>query len=108
MNFGKTIKHLRENAKMTQAELAEASNYRSGVTISQFELGNNIPRFDAIVRICTALNISPIEFYLLSCEPDDLYNLNPTKQRYIKGIVTRLGKRIVTESQIKEFINEME
>ena len=103
MNFGKTIKHLRENAKMTQQELALASNYRSGVTISQFELGNTIPRFDAIVRICTALSVSPIEFYLLSCEPDDLYNLNPTKQKYIKGIVTRLGKRIVTD-KIENFV----
>lgn len=107
MNLGKTIKHLRDNAKMTQQELATMSNYKSSVSISQFESGNAIPRFDAICRMCTALNVSPIEFYLLSCEPEDLYSLSATKRKYIKGIVTRLGKRIVTESQIKQAIDEM-
>lgn len=108
MNFARTIKHLRENAKITQTELARLSNFKSQVSISCFETGKAIPRFDAIMRICTALNVSPIEFYLLSCEPEDLYNLSDTKRKYIKGIVTRLGKRITTESQIKQFINEME
>lgn len=108
MNLGRTIKHLRDNAKLTQQELATMSNYKSSVSISQFESGNAIPRFDAIVRICAALNVSPIEFYLLSCEPEDLYSLSATKRKYIKGIVTRLGKRIVTESQIKQVLHEME
>lgn len=108
MNFARTIRNLRENAKMTQQELANASNYKSFASISQFETGNTIPRFDAIIRMCTALNVTPIEFYLLSCEPEDLYNLNPAKQKYIKGIVTRLGKRITSESQINNILNEME
>jgi transcriptional regulator with XRE-family HTH domain len=108
MNFARTIKHLRDNAKMTQQELANASNFVSGTSISQFETGNAIPRFDAIVRICTALNVSPVEFYLLSCEPEDLYSLNPARQKYIKGVVTRLGKRIVTESQIKSILDAVE
>lgn len=107
MNLGRTIKHLRDNAKMTQQELATMSNYKSSVSISQFESGNAIPRFDAICRICTALNVSPIEFYLLSCEPEDLYSLSEAKRKYIKGIVTRLGKRIVNESLIKQMIDEM-
>ena len=106
MNFARTLKHLRENAKLTQQELAQLSNYKSSVSISQFESGNAIPRFDAICRMCTALNVSPVEFYLLSCEPEDLYSLSETKRKYIKGIVTRLGKRITTESQIKQVINE--
>lgn len=108
MNFARTLKHLRENAKLTQQELARLSNYKSSVSISQFESGNAIPRFDAICRMCAALNVSPVEFYLLSCEPEDLYSLSATKRKYIKGIVTRLGKRINTESQIKQVINEME
>lgn len=108
MNLGKTIKHLRDNAKLTQQELARLSNYKSSVSISQFESGNAIPRFDAICRICTALNVSLIEFYLLSCEPEDLYSLSAIKRKYIKGIVTRLGKRIVNESQIKQVLYEME
>lgn len=105
MNLGNTVKYLRENAKLTQTELANLSNFKSNVSISSFETGRCIPRFDAIVRMCTALNISPIEFYLLSCEPEDLYTLNDAKRKYIKGIVTRLGKRIVNESLINEVLN---
>ena len=108
MNFAKTIKHLRENAKLTQQELANLSNYRSSVSISQFEKGNAIPRFDAICRICTALNVSLVEFYLLSVDPEDLYSLNPQRQKYVEGVVKRLGKRIVTESQIKQILDAVE
>lgn len=108
MNFARTLRHLRENAKLTQQELATLSNYKSSVSISQFESGNAIPRFDAIIRICTALNVSPVEFYLLSCEPEDLYSLNTARQKYIKGVVKRLGKRITTESQIKSILDAVE
>ena len=96
MNLGKTIKHLRENAQLTQQELATLSNYKSSVSISLFESGNAIPRFDAVVRICTALNISTTEFYLLSYEPEDLYNLSIEKQKYIQGVVRRLSSRIIS------------
>jgi transcriptional regulator with XRE-family HTH domain len=108
MNFAKTIRHLRDNAKMTQQELANASNFKSSVSISQFEKGNAIPRFDAICRICMALNVSPLEFYLLSVEPEDLYSSNPQRQKYVEGVVKRLGKRIVTESQIKSILDAVE
>ena len=102
MNLGKTIKYLRENAKMTQTELADASNFRSVTSISQFETGRSIPRFDAVVRICTALNISTTEFYLLSYEPEDLYNLSTEKQKYIQGVVKRMGSRIL--SRLKQLV----
>jgi len=107
MNFAKTIKHLRDNAKMTQQELATLSNFKSSVSISQFEKGNAIPRFDAICRICMALNISSLEFYLLSVEPEDLYSSNPQRQKYVEGVVKRLGKRITTESQIKNVLESV-
>lgn len=108
MNFAKTIKSLRDNAKMTQQELANASNFRSSVSISQFEKGNAIPRFEASCRICAALNISLLEFYLLSVEPEDLYSSNPQRQKYVEGVVKRLGKRITTESQIKSILDAVE
>jgi transcriptional regulator with XRE-family HTH domain len=107
MNFAKTIRHLRDNAKMTQQELANASNFKSSVSISQFEKGNAIPRFDAICRICMALNVSPLEFYLLSVEPEDLYSSNPQRQKYVEGVVKRLGKRITTETQIKNVLESV-
>ena len=107
MNFAKTIKHLRDNAKLNQQELANLTNFKSFTSISKFESGHAIPRFDAICRICTALNVSLVEFYLLSCEPEDLYSLNPQRQKYIKGVVTRLGKRITTESQIKTILESV-
>lgn len=99
MNLGKTIKHLRENAKLNQQELATLSNFKSGTSISLFESGHSIPRFDAIVRICTALNISTTEFYLLSHEPEDLYNLSIEKQKYIQGVVKRMSSRIISRSK---------
>lgn len=97
MNFARTIKNLRDNAKMTQQELANSSNFKSSVSISKFEKGDAIPRFDVICRICMALNISPLEFYLLSVEPEDLYSSNPQRQKYVEGVVKRLGKRITTD-----------
>lgn len=108
MNFARTIKHLRDNAKMTQQELANASNFKSSVSISKFEKGDAIPRFDAIRRICMALSISPLEFYLLSVEPEDLYSSNPQRQKYVAGVVKRLGKRITIESQIKSILDAVE
>jgi len=105
MNLGRTIKNLRKKAKLNQQELANLSNFRSFTSISQFETGRAIPHFDAIVRICTALNVSPIEFYLLSCEPEDLYSLSATRRKYITGIVTRMSKRIVNESLINKVVN---
>jgi len=99
MNLGKTIKHLRENARLTQQELADLSNFKSGTSISLFESGHAIPRFDAICKICTALNISTTEFYLLSHEPEDLYNLSIEKQKYIQGVVKRMSSRIISRSK---------
>ena len=99
MNLGKTIKHLRENAKLTQQELGTLSNFKSGTSISLFESGHAIPRFDAVVRICTALSISTTEFYLLSHEPEDLYNLSIEKQKYIQGVVKRMNSRIISRSK---------
>lgn len=106
MNFARTIKQLREKAKMTQQELANASNFKSFTSISQFETGNAIPRFDAIVRISAALNISPIEFYLLSCEVEDLYSISPSRRTSIRNIVNKLSSQTVTEELIKSVINE--
>jgi len=99
MNLGRTIKHLRENARLTQQELADLSNFKSGTSISLFESGHAIPRFDAICKICTALNISTTEFYLLSHEPEDLYNLSIEKQKYIQGVVKRMNSRIISRSK---------
>lgn len=107
MNLGRTIRNLREKAKLTQTELADLSNFKSFTSISQFETGRAIPRFDAIVRISTALGISPIEFYLLSCEPEDLYTLNDSRRKYILGVVTRMKKKVVTESLIKDVLNQI-
>ena len=99
MNLGKTIKHLRENAQLNQQELATLSNFKSGTSSSLGESGHAIPRFDAVVRICTALNISTTEFYLLSHEPEDLYNLSIEKQKYIQGVGRRMSSRIIPRKQ---------
>lgn len=94
MNFARTIKQLREKYSLTQQELAHAALFKANASISNFETGRQIPKHDAIVRISAALNISPLEFYLLSCEPEDIYALNPTEQRKVRNILNKLKNEV--------------
>ena len=57
---GVTIKHLRENADMTQAELAERIGV-SSKTISKWETGKGLPDISLLQPLAQALGISVIE-----------------------------------------------
>ena len=57
MNYGNTIKRIREQRNMTQAELAE----NSGITqaaISQYEANKRVPNVKVADRIAAALGVT--------------------------------------------------
>jgi transcriptional regulator with XRE-family HTH domain len=56
--FSKNLKYYREKALMSQSQLAKKINTQTAV-ISRYELGDALPRIDVLVKIATALNVSP-------------------------------------------------
>lgn len=65
--IGKNIRILRQNRKMTQKQLAEATGLAT-ITIQQYERGIREPRFDNLTRIAKALNVSPVVFTITGLE----------------------------------------
>ena len=57
MTIGGRIKEARKLRKMTQAQLAEAAEVATG-TIQQYELGKREPRYEILIKISRALNLS--------------------------------------------------
>ena len=68
MTTGERIKEARKHRKMTQKQLAEAAGVATG-TIQQYELGKREPRYEILIRICKALNISILVFLLPGSTP---------------------------------------
>lgn len=64
MTIGERIKEARKYRKMTQQQLAEAAGVATG-TIQQYELGKREPRYEILLRICNALDLS----ILALCHP---------------------------------------
>ncbi len=62
MRFGKKVKELRRERKLTQAQLAEkvelSINY-----ISQIETGEASPTFETIVKLATGLGVEIRELF---------------------------------------------
>lgn len=75
-DFGRTLRKLRTEADLNQAELAD----RAGITqsaVSQIEKGERAPSFDVLRRLAAALGVSTAE--LLGPEASDA----PTKQEQV-------------------------
>jgi transcriptional regulator with XRE-family HTH domain len=62
-NFGKRLKYYRNQAGLTQSELAEKIN-KSIHHITQIERGINLPSLPLFLDICIALNI-PADCFLI-------------------------------------------
>lgn len=56
--FGGTVRALRKSLNMTQEQLAEACD-RHPIYISNLERGTKNPTLDSIIRVATALGVSP-------------------------------------------------
>lgn len=58
MSFGSRIKNARENKNLSQQQLADLLDVTDG-TISNYEKGVAYPRWEAIKKICSILNVDP-------------------------------------------------
>lgn len=58
MSFGSRIKNARENKKLSQQQLANLLNVTDG-SISNYEKGVAYPRWEAIKKICSILDVDP-------------------------------------------------
>ncbi len=63
VKLGKKIKYLREQAGMTQEQLAEAAGISLDF-LGKIEVCINRPGLKTIFKLAVALNISPAEFFL--------------------------------------------
>ncbi len=69
MDFGSRLRFYRRAMSMTQKKLADITNL-STVTISKYERGITMPKdVYIIVRLCTALGITPSDFLEKSFKP---------------------------------------
>ena len=102
MTTGERIKETRKYRKMTQKQLAEAAGVATG-TIQQYELGKREPRYEILIRICKALNISILVFLLPGSTPikyltpeavDDEIN----KRNHFGAYIKSLGYELFAET----------
>ena len=56
--FPQVLKELREERKLTQAELASNLGYKSAVTIAQWETGKRTPGLDNLIVIAKFFGIT--------------------------------------------------
>ncbi len=62
-NIGKRMKKSRNNANLTQEQLAEKVNISTNY-LSSIERGDKIPRLETFVKIANALNVSADELLM--------------------------------------------
>lgn len=60
--FGATVRELREQRGLTQAQLAEAAEL-SSTYLGIIERGENVPTLTVILQIAAALDLHPMELF---------------------------------------------
>ena len=101
MTIGERIKEARKHRKMTQKQLAEAAGVATG-TIQQYELGKREPKYEILVRICQALNISILAFLVPGSTPikyltpEAVYD-ETNRTRYFDSYIHSLGYELITD-----------
>ncbi len=60
--FGTTVRRLREERGLTQAQLAEAAEL-SATYLGIIERGENVPTLTVILQLATALDLHPMELF---------------------------------------------
>lgn len=101
MTIGERIKEARKYRKMTQKQLAEAADVATG-TIQQYELGKREPKYEILVRVCQALNISILAFLLPGSTP--IKYLTPeaaydetNRSNHFDAYIHSLGYELITD-----------
>ena len=96
------LARFRREHNLTQKQLAEAAGVATG-TIQQYELGKREPRYEILIRICKALNISILVFLLPGSTPikyltpeavDDEIN----KRNHFGAYIKSLGYELFAET----------
>lgn len=83
MTIGERIREARKQRNMTQKQLAEAAKVATG-TIQQYELGKREPRYDILLRLSSALNISVAALCI--------HETVPTSQLTVEAVMSALDK----------------
>ncbi len=100
--FQIVLKKLREEKKLSQAELAKELNVGAS-TVSMWENGSNKPEYATLVKICKFFNtsfdvlIGDYDYDLSKSKPDfvsDYYNANDEEKKYLSF---KNGKPIAKE-----------
>ena len=61
MTFGKRLRQVRENAKMTRRQLADALGHVHPNYVGSLEENKSTPRLSTLFLIAKALNVPPME-----------------------------------------------
>ena len=101
MTTGERIKEARKYRRMTQKQLAEAADVATD-TIQQYELGKREPRYEILIRICKALNISILVFLLPGSTPiqyltPEAVNDEINKRNHFDAYIESLGYELFAE-----------
>ncbi len=62
INFGRTLRELRERKKLTQEKLAELIGVDPH-TISSIETGKVFPVFENLISLCNVFDVEPVIFF---------------------------------------------
>ncbi|MCD8239087.1 MAG: helix-turn-helix domain-containing protein [Clostridiales bacterium] len=84
INFGNTLKTLRLNENMTQAQLAQKLDLTKSV-ISAYETGLRLPSYDVLIHIAKIFNVSTD--YLLGIERKQDIDLSGLSQAEIDALI---------------------
>ena len=89
-NIGKIIKIYRQQANMTQTDLAKEIGVSKSV-ISAYEKGIRNPSFDVLADIANVFNVSEVEFFLSDTDDYritiDITDLTNNQQSIIQSLI---------------------
>lgn len=93
IEFGKRLKNLRKEKRLTQKQLAAMLGVRHSV-ISFYEVGDRIPSVEVIIKLAAALHVS--SDYLLGIEKReviDISGLSADDKKLIRSMVDNIREK---------------
>ena len=93
IEFGKRLKNLRKEKRLTQKQLAAMIGVRHSV-ISFYEVGDRIPSVEVIIKLSAALHVS--SDYLLGIEKReviDVTGLSTEDKKLIRSMVDNIREK---------------
>ena len=90
---GKRISLIRKNRRMTQEQLAEKAEL-SNIYISHIENSRSIPSLETLMKLCSALDITPDEVLLGTKQDMDNYLQSDIQKKLI--LCTPKERRMVS------------